>query len=395
MENWRVFQGGSKLGLIDQERLKLEFELLAGINSPSRKEEPLANYVVSIFEALGAQCFFDRSFLHTQSRVGNLIVKVPGKEDLPPLFLGAHLDTVEDTSEIKIYEKDGVIAKEGPGVLGADDKSGIAVLIEIVRALKETDRPHPPLEIVFTTCEEIGLLGARYLDYGLLSARMGYVLDSEDPREVIVQAPEAIKFEVRVRGKAAHAGLEPEKGINAIKVAAEALSRLPSGRLDEETTLNYGVIQGGKATNIVPEEVVLEGEIRSHRLDKLEARWQEIQKVFSEVAEAYRTGDRPQVSFHQEEMFPGFSVPRDHPVLKLLEQAAQELGLELRYARREGGSDANIFNRQGITTVILGTGMRRVHSPEEFLVLEDLYLCAELLLNCLLKAAESGFLAAI
>ncbi|OAQ21461.1 M20/M25/M40 family metallo-hydrolase [Thermosulfurimonas dismutans] len=378
--------------MIDVERLKLEFKILAEINSPPRKEGELAQHLVSVFEALGARCFFDHSGAYTKSAVGNLIVKVPGEDDLPPLFLCAHMDTVEETSNLKLVEEAGIIRNEGAGILGADDKSGIAILIEVVRALRETGTPHPPLEIVFTTCEEIGLFGARYLDYGLISARMGYVLDTEDPREVIVQAPEAVKFTLRVLGRAAHAGLEPEKGLSAIMLAAEALSRLPNGRIDEETTLNFGTIQGGKATNIVPEEVVIEGEIRSHDLQKLEDLWRKIEGTFSEVIEREKGVDgRPVLETRKEEMFPGFKVPEDHPVLKLLNLAAEDLGIELRRARREGGSDANIFNRRGITTVILGTGMRRVHSPEEYLVLEDMVLCARLLLTAILKVGEGAF----
>ncbi len=377
--------------MIDATRLKLEFNTLAEINSPSRAEGEIAQYLVSVFEALGARCFFDHSLVYTKSSVGNLIVKVPGQEDLPPLFLCAHLDTVEPTSGLRMVEEGGLLRNEGSGILGADDKSGIAILIEIVRVLKETGKPHPPLEIVFTTCEEIGLLGARYLDYGLLSAKMGYVLDAEDPREVIIQAPEAVGFKLKILGRAAHAGLEPEKGLNAIKLAAEALARLPQGRIDPETTLNFGVIRGGKATNIVPEEVVIEGEIRSHSLEKLERLWEEIRRVFEEVVQRKKGPDgRPEFEARREEMFPFFRIEDHHPVLKLLDLAAEEIGVELRRAKREGGSDANIFNRHGITTVILGTGMRRVHSPEEYLVVEDMVLCARLLLEAIVKAGEGA-----
>ncbi len=374
--------------MIDATRLKLEFNTLAGINSPSRGEGELAQYLVSVFEALGARCFFDHSLVYTKSTVGNLIVKVPGREGLEPLFFCAHLDTVESTENLRLVERGGIVTNENEGILGADDKSGIAVLVEVVRVLRSLGRPHPPLELVFTTCEEIGLLGARYLDYGLISAKMGYVLDSEDPKEVVVQAPEAVKFQVRVLGQAAHAGLEPEKGINAIKIAADALSKLPTGRIDEETTLNFGVIKGGKATNIVPEEVVIEGEIRSHDLNKLESLWNRIESTFSEVVESYRREERPTFEVKKEEMFPFFRIESDHPVVRLLEAAASELGIELKKAKREGGSDANIFNKNGIATVIIGTGMRRVHSPEEYLVLEDMELCARLVLSVILKAGE-------
>ena len=369
--------------MIDPERLKLEFLNLAAINSPSTRERDLAQYLVSVFEALGGECFFDHSAVYSRSESGNLIVRLPGREDLEPVLLCAHLDTVEPTEGARPVEEGGIIRNERKGLIGADDKSGIAVIIELARTFRETGAEHPPLDLLFTTCEEIGLLGARYLDYKLIRAREGYVLDSEDPREVILRAPEAIKFTLTVTGRAAHAGLEPEKGINAIKLCAEALSTLPTGRIDEETTLNFGVIRGGKAVNIVPEEVVVEGEIRSHDLKKIEALWEKIEEAFGRVTSEKGADGRPAFSAKREEMFPHFRVPEDHRVVRRLVKAAEDLGINLRFARREGGSDANIFNRNGITCVILGTGMRRVHSPEEYLVVEDMVLCARLLYRAL------------
>ncbi|RUM89133.1 MAG: peptidase T [Thermodesulfatator sp.] len=375
--------------MIDPERLKLEFLTLAQINSPSRREKSLAQHLVATFEALGGECVFDHSTVYTESEAGNLLVKIPGTSGTPPVLLSAHLDTIEPTPQVRPVVEEDLIRNEKPGLVGADDKSGIALIIEVVRALKESQVPHPPLELVFTTCEEIGLLGARYLDYKLLEARWGLVLDAEDPRRVVVRAPEAVKFSLRLLGRAAHAGLEPEKGLNAIKLVAEALIRLPSGRIDPETTLNFGLIKGGKATNIVPEEVVLEGEIRSHNLQKLEELWQEIQGVFAEITREKGPDGRPCFEARREELFPYFHVPEGHPLLQLLAQAGRRIGLELEFAKSEGGSDANLFHRHGITCVILGTGMRRVHSPEEYLVLEDFFLSARLVYEFLVLAAQN------
>jgi len=376
--------------MIDPERLKLEFLTLAGIDSPSTRERDLAQHLISVFEALGGECFFDHSAVYSRSNTGNLIVRITGRSDLEPLLLSAHLDTVEPTPEVQPVEEAGIIRNEKGGLVGADDKSGIAVIIELVRALRDSGASHPPLELVFTTCEEIGLFGARYLDYRLLRAKMGYILDSEDPRKVIVKAPEAIKFRLKVLGRAAHTGLEPEKGLSAIKLAAEALARLPNGRIDEETTLNFGTIKGGKATNIVPEEVLIEGEIRSHDTAKIDSLWERINETFREVCSPPEPDGRPAFSAHREEMFPRFSVDPEHPVLRLLSRAASRLRMDLEYAKSEGGSDANIFNRNGITCVILGTGMRRVHSPEEYLVVEDMVLCTKLLYEVVVSAGEGA-----
>jgi len=374
--------------MINKERLAQEFLHLAHIESPSRHEGKIAEYLAREFRALGATCLFDDSASKTGSEVGNLIVKVPGTAPGPRLFFAAHMDTVEPALNPRITLKDGIFRSDGRTICGADDKSAIAALLEAARVLKEKDFPHPPLEIVFTTCEEIGLLGAKNLDYSLLESQFGYALDSEDPDELINRAPEAIRFRLEVIGLAAHAGLSPEKGINAIKVAGEALARVPLGRIDEETTANIGIIQGGTATNIVPEEVELLGEIRSHQHEKLEAVWEEILKTFQEVVEAHRRvgASRPALKFERQEDYPLMRVSEEHTVVRLAQQAAERLGRRLRVTFTGGGSDANIFNGRGLPCVILGTGMRQVHTTEEYLTLEDLVKTAALALQIVLEA---------
>ncbi len=377
--------------MINVERLSRFFLELAHIESPSRREGEIAAYLREKFEALGARCLFDDSASHTGSEVGNLIVKYPAEGKSPLLFLAAHMDTVEPTRNPKVVLENGVFRSDGRTICGADDKSALAIFLELLHVLVEKELRYP-LEFIITTCEEIGLLGAKHLDYRLVDAPFGYALDSEDPEEIINRAPEAIRFQIKVLGLAAHAGLNPEAGINAIKLAGKALSLVKLGRIDHETTANIGLIRGGTATNIVPEEVELLGEVRSHSHEKLENQWDHIRSVFEEVIreEKEPEKDRPEVSFFREQDYPLLQVPEDHPVIKLAFKAAQRLGLNLRLTATGGGSDANIFNGRGLPCVILGTGMRRVHSTEEYLPLKDLIKACELTLQIVLEAGNGA-----
>ncbi len=376
--------------MINVERLSRFFLELAHIESPSRREGKVAAYLQEKFEALGARCVFDDSAPRTGSEVGNLIVKYPANSR-PLLFMAAHMDTVEPTKNPRICLENGVFRSDGRTICGADDKSALAIFLEILHVLQERKLP-VPLEFVITTCEEIGLLGAKHLDYRLVEAPFGYALDSEDPGEIINRAPEAIRFHIKVVGLAAHAGLNPEAGINAITLAGKALSRVKLGRLDHETTANIGLIRGGTATNIVPEEVELWGEVRSHSHEKLEEAWTNLRSTFEMVIQEERKPgrERPEVHFSREQDYPLMQVPEDHEVVKLALRAASRLGFSVRLTATGGGSDANIFNGQGLPCVILGTGMRRVHSTEEYLPLKDLVQACKLSLQIVLEAGHGA-----
>ncbi len=371
------------------ERLKRFFIELASIESPSRREAAVAAYLKEKFSSLGALCHFDDSASRTGSEVGNLIIDLWPERGKPLLFFAAHMDTVQPTENPKIVFENGVFKSDGRTILGADDKSALAIFLELAHHLVE-EKLFWPVQFVCTTCEEIGLLGAKHLDYSLLRAPFGYALDSEDPHDLINRAPEAIRFSIKILGRAAHAGLNPEKGINAIRVAAEALVRIDLGRIDFETTANIGLIKGGQATNIVPEEVLLEGEVRSHSHEKLEAFWKKLVKTFEEIIQCQqREGDkRPKVFFKRQEDYPLMAVSEEHPVVQIALRAGEKLGHSLRLTKTGGGSDANIFNAKGFPCVILGTGMRKVHSTEEYLPLEDFVRACELSFELLRQAAK-------
>lgn len=379
--------------MLNPERLILEFKTLLGIESPSQKEANLAYYLADLFEALGYPVFFDKSGEATGSNVGNLILKISGTVKAPSLLLCAHLDTVGPCEGVEVIEENGIIKSNGKTILGADDKAGVAILIEIAKILKENPFPHPPLELVFTTTEEIGLLGAKNLDYKHIESRYGLVLDSENPEEVIHAAPSSYQFNLKVYGKAAHAGIEPEKGINAIKLLAQIVTGLPSGRIDAETTMNIGKINGGNYVNIVPDLAFVEGEMRSHKEEKLEALMKELRKAVEEIIANYphKVDNLPSFKLDFHRVFKAFNLSEEEPLIKLVKQAGERVGLNLSLKKKEGGSDANVFNERGIKTLILGTGMQKVHTTEEFIKTSDLIKSAKLVLEVIKLAGENPF----
>lgn len=373
--------------MIDVARLTDEFARLAAIPSPSFGEGEIGLYLAERFRRLGAEVGFDDAGARTGGECGNLIARFAavGKGG-EPLLLSAHMDTVQPCTGVEPLLKDGVFTSAGETVLGADDKAGIAELIEALEVVREQQIPHPPLEVVVTIAEEIGLLGAKYLDCSRLGARRGLALDTSGVDRVIHQAPCANKLRFEIIGREAHAGIAPEKGISAIEVAAKAIAGMRLGRLDGETTANIGTIEGGQATNIVARRVVVEGEARSHDPKKLERQTRHMVECFEAAArQLAREIDGEQVaaevSAEVTADYPLMAVPRQSPVICLVEAAAARLGRTIEVRAAGGGSDANIFNGQGIETIILGTGMTNVHTVEESVRVDDMVRVAELLVE--------------
>lgn len=354
---------------INTERLTQEFIKVAQIPSPSFRERGVTDYLAGRLAELGLQVEEDQTGERIGGDSGNLLGRLPGDDRLTPLFLCCHMDTVQPGDGVKVIFQDGVFRSAGETVLGGDDKAGVVSVIEVLEMLKESQVPHAPLEILFTVAEEQGLYGSKYFDHSKLKAAYGYILDSSgSPGTIIVAAPAQNIIDFTVIGKAAHAGMEPEQGINAIRVAAEALVKLKMGRIDQETTANIGVIKGGNATNIVPDSVYLQGEVRSLDRKKLDDLTSEIVTEFTRVVEAAGAQGDVRVTFQ----YPEFRLDPELPVVKYATQAAARSGLEVRLVTSGGGSDANNFNNAGIPTVNLGTGMSQVHTTEEYLKLHDL-----------------------
>ena len=374
---------------INHERLAAVFTTLCEIDSPSKQEGRVAAYLKSLFTDMGAEMFEDDSATKTGSDCGNLFVRFPdGGLDREPVFFNCHMDTVLPAIGVKVKREGEIFTSAGDTVLGSDDKAGIAALIEVMRTLREKNIPYGPVEFVFTTCEEVGLLGVKALDPSLIKAKIGYALDSSGVNRVVVGAPAANRIKIEIKGIAAHAGLNPEKGISAIHLAAKAIGRLKLGKLDSESTANIGVIEGGTASNIIPESVLIQGEVRSHKVKLLDEYTKQIKSAFQEEIDNWSDPDgnvtgRPSLNFTVKDDYPIMKLDRESDVIKRVEAAAASLGADLNYVVAGGGSDANIFNSFGIQCAILSTGMDKVHSTQETIKLSDIALTADLIMAIL------------
>ena len=345
-----------------------EFIALASLNSPSRKEARVAAYLIKRFKELGFTATVDGSAELTGSDTGNLIVRVPGNAAGPTLLLCAHMDTVGPTEGMTPVFRDGVIYSNGETVLGADDKAGIAIILSVLAELRAENTPHGGIEIVMTVQEEVGLFGAKYLQADF-HADFGYVLDSsEEVGSVINEAPSKVDLDFVLEGKAAHAGVCPEKGINAVVAAASAVARLRTGRIDAQTTSNVGVISGGKARNIVPDRAEVAIEVRSTDKEKLEREVQAVLAAFDEAAAS--SGAR--LTVRRDAPFETFLIPETHPVVANAFRAARSIGIEPTLRATGGGMDANIFNSRGLPCVGLGLGIADPHSPQEHISVAQL-----------------------
>jgi tripeptide aminopeptidase len=372
---------------VNRERLVQFFLEIVRIDSLSRREREVATRLRRELENLGASCEFDRAGDAIRGDVGNLIAHLPGnRHGVAPLLLCAHMDTVVPGEGIRPVLDGDTIRSDGRTILGGDDKSGCALICEVLHQLRERDLPHGPIDAVFTIGEEIGLLGARHLDLGLVRAREGLVFDSDSPGHLIVRAPAAQGVRFTVHGVEAHAGVAPERGISAIKVAAEAIAAMRLGRIDADTTANLGTIQGGRAGNIVPNEVVVRGEARSLDARKLAAQVEHMLECFrAATARAAITLDgkrvQAELEYRSVPSYEAMSVAEDAPIVRKVVEAARRLGREVVPHSTGGGCDANVLNRRGLTVANFGTGMHDIHTLREWLDVRELVTAAEVTLE--------------
>ena len=382
--------------MVNKQRLAETFKFLTEIDSISKEEGVLAAKIREILVSMGAEIWVDNAGERIGGDTGNLIAKFKGNTSVSPLLLNAHMDTVEPGRGVKAVLKNGTFTSDGTTILGADDKSAIAILLETFSVLKENNLAHGPLEVVFTVCEEIGLLGAKHLDFSLITAKYGFAVDATDTEGIVTRAPSANHLEFEIHGKDAHAGAAPEKGINAILLAGKAIAGLELGRIDAETTCNIGIIEGGMATNIVPNRVVVKGEARSHDDEKLNQITDQIVSAFKGVVDDYKEKHSdnllPRVDIRINKDFSRTHIPSDHPVVVLATRAAENLGRKMKTKTSGGGADANVFFEKGILTGVLGTGMRDMHSVRESVNLDDMVRTSELLLEIirLHSTADAG-----
>lgn len=370
--------------MVNRDRMVNEFMEMVQVDSLSLHEREMADLLKSKLEGLEHSVFEDDAGSKLGGNAGNLICTIKGTKEAAPILLMAHMDTVIPGIAKKPLIEGNIIKTDGTTILGGDDLAGVECILEAVRILREEAIPHGDIQMVFSIAEEIGLLGAKNLDYSKIYAKYGFVLDDGgEIGEVAVSAPSQNQIEVTVKGKAAHAGVEPEKGISAICIASEAISKMRLGRIDEETTANIGVIGGGQATNIICDRVMIKAEARSRNSDKLSEQTQHMKECFEQAA-AKAGGN---VDFMFENAYPSFNIKADDKIMSILEKAAADSRLKLKPGPTGGGSDTNILNSKGIQAVDISVGMVKVHSVEEQIKIDDMVKAAGFLVS-IIKSVE-------
>lgn len=360
-------------------RLVNEFIELVQIDSETKYEEKIAPILIEKLEHLGFEVYQDDAHTRNGHAAGNIIATLKGTVNVEPIYFTVHMDTVVPGKGIKPQIKDdGYIYSDGTTILGADDKAGIAALFEMARRLKEQSIEHGTIQFIITAGEEDGLVGAKELDPNNIIAKYGFAVDSDGKvGGIVTAAPYQAKIEAKIFGKTAHAGVAPEKGISAITLASKAIAEMKLGRIDHETTANIGRFEGGKATNIVCDEVLIIAEARSIQKEKLDAQTQHMKITFEEVAE--KLGGRAEVNVQL--MYPGFSVNESDKVVQVALEAVKAIGRTPQLGVSGGGSDANIISSFGIPTVNLSVGYEEIHTTNERMPIEELEKLADLLVE--------------
>jgi tripeptide aminopeptidase len=367
----------------ERERLAADFVRLCEVESPSRKERAVADVVATEMRAVGLQVDEDASAAQTGSDTGNLLARIPGPPATPTVLLCAHLDTVPLTAPVEVLRENGRFANRNEGILGADNKAAVAVLLAVARRFAASGAP-VGIELLFTTCEEIALLGAKELTHEL-QAEFGFVFDHATPLgDLIVAAPSYYRVEAHVHGAAAHAGIRPEDGHNAIAAAAEAIASMSLGRIDDETTANVGTIRGGTAANVVAERCVVTLEARSLDDAKAGEAVSGIVDAFTEAAADMECDVETTV----ERLFRAYRLPPSSPPVAVAAAALEALGIEPSPIATGGGSDANVFVANGIPVVNVADGTVGNHQPDESIAVATLESVLDVALGILDHAAD-------
>jgi tripeptide aminopeptidase len=371
--------------MINKERLVNNFLRLAAVNSYTRHEAKVADMLEPDLQSLGFETCRDDAGEKIGGDTGNIIARKKGNvPGATPIMFSAHMDTVEPTEGWGYKIEDGIIRSTGKTILGADDKAGIAAIIEAITVMGEEGIPHGDIEIVFSIAEEIGLYGAINLDLGKLESKCAFVYDAGCPLGgITISAPYHDDIIARIYGRNAHAGMNPEGGINAIVAAGKAVSRMKLGRIDEETTANIGKIQGGTARNIVAAYCEVVGEARSRTESKVNAQAEHMVEEFERAAE--EMGARAEVEVIRS--YDGFKIPVDSQVVQIAAEAARRVGIEPQMHGGGGGSDANVMNSHEFPAAVIGVGYVNPHSVDEYVAVDDMVKSAAMALEIIKVAA--------
>ncbi len=356
--------------MVNEDRILNTFLDLVRIDSPSREEEAIANELVNRLKTLGMNVEMDSMF--------NIFATLPGSGD--PVLLMAHMDTVMPGRGVKPVVRDGVVYSDGTTVLGADPKSGVAAILEALAVIVEEGRPHPPLEVLITAQEEIGLLGARAFDKSKIHAHYGLSYDYGGvPGTLVVAAPGYNKIFATVHGKSAHAGVNPEDGINAIFVASEGISKMTLGRINERTAANIGVIHGGLASSTVPDRVEIQGMAWSQWDDQLAKYTDQMVNALKDAAARHGVTAEVEVNHSCD----AYEYGADHPLVRGMMVACRAAGVESVLGFNGGATDANVLIAEckGLEIISPTTGMNKVHTTQECVAVKDMADCARMTVN--------------
>jgi len=364
--------------MIKEQRLVESFMDYVQIDSETKNEKEFADFIAKKLENLGLEVYRDNAGEKLGSNSGNIIAKLKETRTGEPVLFSCHMDTVSPGKGIKPIIKDNIIYSDGTTILGGDDKAGIAAIIEALTVIKENNLEHGPIELVFTIFEEGGLFGAKNLEYNKISSKRAFVLDSGGAvGQIVIKGPAQDKIDVKIIGKPAHAGVCPEEGISAIQVASEAISNMKLLRIDEETTANIGTINGGKVTNIVCPEIIINAEARSLSSEKLDVQTAHMVQCFEKAAKSFGA----KVEIKTTRAYGPFVIEEEDKIVDHAKMACKNIGVNSFTAATGGGSDTNILNGNGIKAINLGIGERKAHTLEEHMKIEDLVNASKLVLE--------------
>jgi tripeptide aminopeptidase len=360
---------------------------LAKVEAPSYEELPMQLLAEKKLKAIGCKVSTDNAGKTFKTNAkGNVIASLPGTIKSAPFILGAHLDSVKPCKGVRPVVKDGKVASDGSTILSADDRAGIAIILEVIQTLKENEIPHPPIEVLLTLCEEAGMYGAKGLDASKLKGREGLLLDSNDNDTLVVQAPASVQFNVEITGLAAHAGVEPEKGISALEAAAYALSIMKLGRIDPLTVANFGVVNGGSSTNVVMPSLTLKGEARSRNMASLKKQIKHMQDCFKKAEKKFTKKINGKtvkavIDVKVTEKYPMLNIPLKSYLMNHIIEQAKKHGVKMHTHSSGGGYDANILSGKGFLMPIIGIGYRAPHTLGEWLDIKIFNQTADMVLD--------------
>jgi tripeptide aminopeptidase len=363
----------------ERERLLADFVRYCEIESPSGQERKMADALTEDLRGLGLEVEEDES--------GNLLARIEGPEGAPTVLLCAHMDTVPLDGPVEVVSENGLLTNRHEAILGADNKAAIATIMAALRRIVRQGKPAAGVEVVFTTGEELALKGAKAFDRSLLRSDFGYVFDHATPiGEIVLASPTYYSLEARFKGQAAHAGIRPEAGHNAIAAASRAIAALRIGRIDSDTTANVGRIEGGTAANVVAERCYVQLETRS--LDDVRA-GETVSEMVDAIAEA-ASDSECDVETSVERLFQSYRLPRTAPAVEVAAAALRDCDIEPIYITSGGGSDANVFIQAGLPVVNLANGTERNHQPDESVTVEALETMLDVTIAIVAQAGRSA-----